>query len=57
MKEQKINNFVAKHARHFNKAAVFTDKKKAKKKGYTKHKKGSNWSQGVCLKCGWQNRE
>ena len=31
-------NPVAKHARKFNKAAVHTDKKKAQKKGYVKHK-------------------
>ena len=33
------NNLVAKHAASFNKAAVFKDRKKAAKKGYTKHKK------------------
>jgi len=32
------NNLVAKHARTFNKANVMVDKKKRKKKGYTKHK-------------------
>lgn len=31
-------NFVAKHARQFNKAAVFVDRKKASKKGAIKHK-------------------
>lgn len=31
-------NPVAKHARKFNKAAVHTDRKKAQKKGYVKHK-------------------
>lgn len=36
-----INNFVAKHARKFNKAAIHKDKKKSLKKGYTKHKKDS----------------
>ena len=35
---KKTNNLVAKHARQFNKAAVFKDKKKAAKKGYAKHK-------------------
>ena len=35
----KTNNLVAKHARQFNKAAVYRDRKKAAKKGYTKHKK------------------
>lgn len=34
------NNFVAKNARKFNKAAVYKDRKKAEKKGYRKHKKG-----------------
>lgn len=34
-----INNLVAKHAREFNKAAVFKDRKKELKKGKTKHKK------------------
>jgi hypothetical protein len=33
-----MNNFVAKHANKFNKAATFTDRKKAAKKGYAKHK-------------------
>lgn len=33
-----MNNLVAKHARKFNKAAVYRDKKKATKRGYTKHK-------------------
>lgn len=33
------NNLVAKHARKYNKAKVYTDRKKAKKAGYTKHKK------------------
>ncbi len=37
----KTRNFVAKHARTFNKAHVFTDRKKALKKGYRKHK-GAN---------------
>lgn len=35
----KINNFVAKHAREFNKSAVFKDRKKEFKNGKTKHKK------------------
>jgi len=34
----KDRNYVAKHARQFNKAAVFVDRKKAAKKGHTKHK-------------------
>lgn len=33
------NNFVAKHAHKVNKAQVHTDRKKASKKGYQKHKK------------------
>ena len=37
-----MKNPVAKHARKFNKAAVHTDKKKAQKKGYVKHKKDIN---------------
>lgn len=35
----KDRNYVAKHARQFNKAAVFTDRKRAAKKGYSKHKR------------------
>jgi len=31
-------NLVAKHARTFNKSAVMRDRKKALRKGYTKHK-------------------
>ena len=34
-----MNNLVAKHARAFNKAHTFKDRKKAAKKGHTKHKK------------------
>ena len=34
----KTNNLVAKHARKYNKAAVHTDRKKASKRGYRKHK-------------------
>ena len=34
----KERNLVAKHARQFNKAATFVDRKKAAKKGHTKHK-------------------
>lgn len=36
--EANKNNPVAKNARKFNKAAVHTDRKKAVKRGYTKHK-------------------
>jgi len=39
----KTNNLVAKHAKTFNKAAVFKDRKKAAKKGYVKHKKSHGW--------------
>ena len=35
----KDRNLVAKHARQFNKAATFVDRKRAAKKGYTKHRK------------------
>ena len=35
------NNLVAKHARKFNKSAVMVDRKKAAKRGYSKHKKAS----------------
>lgn len=35
----KTNNLVAKHARQFNKAATFVDRKKSVKKGYQKHPK------------------
>lgn len=38
------NNYVAKYARQFNQAAVHTDRKKAIKKGYLKHK-GQGYSQ------------
>ncbi len=34
----KQNNFVAKHARQFNKAVVMIDRKKASKRGSRKHK-------------------
>lgn len=34
----KQRNFVHKNALQFQKASVFTDRKKAKKKGYQKHK-------------------
>ena len=34
----KRNNLVAKHARSFNKSAVHTDRKRASKRGYRKHK-------------------
>ena len=34
----KTNNLVAKHAHRYNRAAVHTDRKKAAKSGYTKHK-------------------
>ena len=37
-KKRKQKNPVAKHARTFNKASVFEDKKKAWKKGKQKHK-------------------
>jgi hypothetical protein len=33
-----VRNYVAKHARQFNTAAVFTDRKKAAKRGAIKHK-------------------
>ena len=36
--EEKTNNLVAKHARTYNKSHVMKDRKKAKKKGYQKHK-------------------
>lgn len=32
------NNFVAKHARQFNKCAVFADRKRKAKNGVRKHK-------------------
>ena len=35
---QSVNNFVAKHARTFNVAAVHEDRKKASKAGKRKHK-------------------
>lgn len=36
--ERRQNNLVAKHARKFNKAAVFMDRKRAQKAGKRKHK-------------------
>ncbi|MEO0442658.1 MAG: hypothetical protein AAFZ92_02815 [Pseudomonadota bacterium] len=39
MKRSASNNPVAKYARRFNKAAVHKDRKKALKRGQTKHKK------------------
>lgn len=33
-----MNNLVAKHARTYNKAHVMKDRKKAAKRGYSKHK-------------------
>lgn len=41
-KKELPNNLVAKHAREFNKSAVFVDQKKKSKKGYEKHKKSYN---------------
>ena len=41
-REERSKNPVAKYARKFNKAAVHTDKKKASKKGYIKHKGKTN---------------
>jgi len=38
MKPKKDSNPVAKYAKQFNKAAVFKDRKKAAKRGETKHK-------------------
>lgn len=32
------SNFVAKNSRKFNRAVVMVDRKKAAKRGYTKHK-------------------
>ena len=43
----KANNFVAKHARSFNKATVQTDRKKAQKRGAVKHK-GKSYDSNVC---------
>ena len=34
----KQRNLVAKHSRQFNKAHVMTDRKKAAKRGYRKHR-------------------
>ncbi|QHJ78862.1 MAG: hypothetical protein [Caudoviricetes sp.] len=44
MKPQKqvVNNYVAKYANEFNKAQTHTDKKKADKRGYEKHKGNKN---------------
>lgn len=45
----KSRNFVAKHARTFNKATVHRDKKKSTKRGYTKHKNPRNVDDKVFL--------
>jgi hypothetical protein len=37
-KNTKMRNITAKFSRIFNKAKVFKDRKKAKRKGYRKHK-------------------
>lgn len=37
------NNFVAKHARKYNKASVQRDRKKAYKKGHRKDNKVRDW--------------
>ena len=37
-RKYKQRNFVQKHSLEQNKAQTFTDRKKAKKKGYQKHK-------------------
>lgn len=37
------NNLVAKHARTFNKAHVHKDRKKAAKRGHSKHKNRVNY--------------
>jgi hypothetical protein len=34
----KVNNLVAKHARKYNSAKVFADRKQRAKRGYAKHK-------------------
>ena len=34
----KRNNLVAKHARTYNKSAIYVDRKRAAKRGYRKHK-------------------
>lgn len=43
----KHTNPVAKHARHFNKAAIHIDRKKALKRGHIKHK--SQWPSPAVL--------
>jgi hypothetical protein len=37
----KTRNYVAKHARTFNKASVMADRKKRAARGYRKHKGGA----------------
>jgi hypothetical protein len=37
------HNPVAKHCRAFNKAVVMTDRKKAARRGYVKHKGGARY--------------
>lgn len=38
--EPTLRNFVAKHMHEVNQSQVFTDRKKALKRGYSKHKQG-----------------
>ena len=45
------NNFVAKHAREYNKAKVFIDRKVASKKGYSRYK-GYQEMNESCPNCG-----
>ena len=44
----KPNNFVAKHANKYNRSAVQIDRKKAQKRGATKHK-GRPYDSNVCF--------
>ena len=41
----KERNWVAKHARRFNRAAVYRDRKRDAKRGYRKHRGGSRDSE------------
>lgn len=49
----KNRNFVAKHSKQFNKAAIHKDRKKDLKKGYRKHKNPRNGD--FLLSKGWES--
>ena len=46
----KERNWVAKHARRFNRAAVYRDRKRDAKRGYRKHRGGARDSAWGCAR-------